>query len=143
MDEVYYGPFKLYESEASKARKRSEAAQVEMEMEKRRLELDKLRREDPQYQMDQSSALAQRIDEITSELKSIDQNTDINEKEIQKIASASTPLPSDQFAGPVLPVDQAMRQRMEIDQRIEANRRNQVGLRAQLETARNQLGKLS
>jgi hypothetical protein len=120
-------------------KRRIDALRAQMDYDKSVLELDKLRREDPEYQYNQSALLAQRVEDITRQLKGIGASDEIDRNQMARIANASTPLPDDQ-PGPVLPMDLAMQQTSAIQQRMDERSRNQAGLRAQLETTRRQLG---
>lgn len=144
MDEVYYGPIKLYESEASKARKQAEALKNQMDLEKSMLELEKLKRENPDNQIKEAGSLAQKAAEIEGTLKSYDTNTAINKKQLADIVAASEPMPSGAMVpNTIMPREEALQRSTPLEQRIEENNRSQVGLRAQLEATRRRLGDIT
>ena len=132
-DRVTYGPFTLYESEAYKARKKAEETRAQVELERDLLALKKAREEDPDFKIERAGELADRAREIEETLKGYDTQTEINKNQLERITSASTPLPNDNFAGPVMPAEAAMSRMSPIDEQNRLIEARQNRLRSQLE----------
>ena len=132
-DRVTYGPFTLYESEAYKARKKAEETRTQVELERDLLALKKAREEDPDFRIERAGELADRAREIEETLKGYDTQTEINKNQLERITSASTPLPNDNFAGPVMPAEAAMSRMSPIDEQNRLIEARQNRLRSQLE----------
>jgi len=136
-DKVTYGPFTLYESDAYKAKKNAEAIKTILDLEKSQLELQKLKQENPDYQIERAGNLATQSENIQGLIGNINNRTDADKQKLADIAASITPLPSG-VAGPVLPEQAVAPERGDIEARLASDMSTQNRLRSQLEAVRKQ-----
>lgn len=106
-DEIYYGPIKLFESEASKARKEAELNKELLDLQSKQLDVQKKIMENPDYQIQRAGELAQKSIEVERGLASQRGLSERLGTKAANVRAAATPLPAG-AAGPVMPEDLAI-----------------------------------
>lgn len=112
-------------------------AKKNLEMQKSILELDKLKQENPDYQIQRAGDLATQSENIQGVIGNINNRTEADKQRLADIAASITPLPSNTY-GPVIPEQAVKSERQDLEARMASDFSTQNRLRAQLEAVRKQ-----
>lgn len=136
-DEIYYGPIKLFESEASKARKQAKLEAELLERQSKELDVRKKMMEDPEFQIQRAGELAQRSLEVERDLESQRGLAERLGTRAANVRAAATPLPAG-AAGPVMPEDLALATGQQLLEQQDVARARIARIGGELETIRRQ-----
>lgn len=136
-DEIYYGPIKLFESEASKARKQAKLEAELLERQSKELDVRKKMMEDPEFQIQRAGELAQRSLQVEQDLASQRGLVERLGTRAANVRAAATPLPAG-ASGPVMPEDLALATGQQLLEQQDVARARIARIGGELETIRKQ-----
>lgn len=136
-DEIYYGPIKLFESEASKARKEAELNKELLDLQSKQLDVQNKMMQNPDYQIQRAGELAQRSLQVEQDLASQRGLAERLGTRAANVRAAATPLPAG-ASGPVMPEDLALSTGQQLLEQQDLARARVARIGGELETIRKQ-----